>query len=221
MSPDTHPINVCWVQHGSPAPRDIDEFGGGTGTCALCRRLHDQTWPVSAVVSDNSTIWDDLSQDGRPALLCTPCAWGFRMEAARKVAFLIEEADCIALTFEEAGLLLLAPLTGDRALSIPISGRKHTLPLTTWGKVSSDYGAFRWEESEAALANAVFRLRKVGARWRDLANAQPGMTDPSSDWQACFADWADVQAWRGTPQLALTCSSLRKGGVAPTGDVRP
>lgn len=212
------PTYTCWSACGSEEPRGLDSpLLEAAERCALCRSHLPAPWPVVQVVSENSTIWDDLAQEaGQTPALCTPCAWAFRLERARKVGFLIEgEASCEP-DFSALALSLLIPLGPQRAISLPITGRKHTLAFSSWGHVSSDVGALAWAEREAFLANAVFRLRKAGARWADLAEARVGMTSAVSDWPSCFADWDELKAWQGTPQLSLVCAALRKGGIGPS-----
>jgi hypothetical protein len=186
--------------------------------CHLCAdSLGVGGYRVRDIVSDNSTIWDDLlpPADSTPALLCTPCAWAFRKEDARREAVIVTGDSYATCSFRAAGVRLLEPLDTTTALSAPISGRKHVLPFLAWGSVSTDTdSSMAWGLREADLAKAVLRLRIAGAQWRDLADGRVGFTGPNPS-ELVYSDWESVARWRGSPQLNFIVSLLRKGGLSP------
>lgn len=218
VMPLTPPLLLAWDFEGRPLPRGLgasDSSPLGDTACRLCGLLGPRAgYKISKVVSDNSTIWDDLRpQDGAQVFLCEPCAWSFRKEDARTSAFVVTTQAYTQVSFPSAAEILVDPMDDGAALSFPISGRKHTLPFLSWGRVSTDADtALLWGQPEADLACAVYRLRLSGAQWRDLADGRFGLTSSASS-QSTHDDWELVTRWRASPQLAFVVAAFRKSGL--------
>ena len=217
--PLTPPLLLAWDFEGRPLPRGLaasDSSPSGDTACRLCGLpVARAGYKISKVVSDNSTIWDDLRpQDGAQVYLCEACAWSFRKEDARTSAFMVTTRTYAQVSFSSAAMLLVDPIEEGTALSFPISGRKHTLPFLSWGRVSTDADtSLLWGQPEADLASAVHRLRLSGAQWRDLADGRFGLTTSASS-QSTPDDWELVTRWRASPQLSFIVAAFRKSGLA-------
>jgi len=217
-SPFPTPVSILWEVKGSETPPGVHprlKIIGGR--CSLCLRSEDiDLYPVKSIVSDNSTIWDDLNQQSdSDANICCPCAWAFRIPNGRKAAYFVHDDEANEMTFIDATMLILHPFDFYTALSVPITARKHTLPYLSWGNVSTDaHPQLPWRHREAELAKAVQRLRKAGARWVSISQAQPAPINGAIAAEH-FVDWETVRNWKDSPHLAFVTSFMRKAGLTP------
>lgn len=211
------PLPFLWESAGRPVPAGVTPKSVGSETpCALCERGPVSSgFPVTEVVSGNSTIWDDLRQkDGKP-ILCEACAWAFREESARTSAYWVGSDFAKPVDFATVANALQQPVSPMVAASVPITGRKHVLPFLTWGFIATDaHSRLPWQAREAELARAVKRLRTSGAAWTDIQDAAPGSATRRVSGGG-FEDWALLRQWRGTVQLGFIAALMRKAGVKP------
>ena len=210
------PIASLWNSYGKPSPPGIPDthLSSIEGSCALCQDFQAaRGYKISSVVSGNSTIWDDLRQTGSSPKMCEGCAWGFRSEKARKSVFIVTQDAYLEVTFPEASEFILQPLDRATSMSVPITARKHTLPYMAWGAIATDIQyRLSWGPGEAKMANSLFALRKAGASWASLEQAQPspGLGLPSGD---IFSFWDELRKWKESPHLKFTTSLMRKSGL--------
>lgn len=218
MPDSSSPVEFAWRSIASPETSriNIQASPQGKGRCALCRLKSDALYRVNDVVSDNSTIWDDLRPSDSDMLvgLCEACTWGFRVTEGRGSALYITAQGAQWLTVAEAVPLLTRSLSTDDSLTIPVRGRKHLVPFMQWGTVTSDAAQrMKWGATEAELARAVLLLRKGGASWTNLAAASPSVTDRLSLRKA-MPLWNVVRAWKQSPQLETIVGTGRRAGTA-------
>lgn len=220
-SPVPTPVTALWEARGREAPAGAASCLKLVGSkCSLCLRTENiDLHPVKSIVSDNSTIWDDLSQQpNSTACLCSPCAWAFRLPDGRKAAYFVRDNEAGETTFLDAITFILTPFGPYTALSVPITARKHTLPYLSWGNVSTDaHRQLLWRHGEAELAQAVWRLRTAGARWVSISQAQPSPINGALTTEQ-FTDWETIRNWKDSPHLTFATSLMRKAGLAPGED---
>lgn len=208
------PVAALWAEFGSPAPPGLEPSSVMDGICGLCRNAPG-AYKVSAIVSDNSTIWDDFGQqEGSAPRLCAGCSWAFRAQNGRKNSYLVTRSSAREIAFFEAARLIKSPLPSTSALSAPITARKHTLPYLGWGEISTDVQYhLSWGRDEAHLACAVWDLRKAGTPWVNIENAQPTLgTGTVTD--KTFQNWDAIKSWKGSPHLKFATSLMRKSGLS-------
>lgn len=202
----TRPVDAAW------GPCDVAP--SVDGTCVLCG-TEGTGMPVYGVLSDNFLNGDRLPFRATPTpMLCPACSWSFRDRRLRQQA---TETTAEGLRVLDPPALLDAlsrPVDGDRAVCVPIQGRKHLYPWLRWGTVMSDQGDRAWGEQE------VERLRTV-AWLRDLGFGEAALREPSPRWTVlgrlgpqhvsdALDAWPSLRPWRLDQTIEVAIRATRK-----------
>ena len=135
-------LTAAWVGAGSPTPYATSL----TGDCSHCGS-RDQLVAVRA----------GANPSGRG--VCPGCAWGYATAELRAGAHLVTRDPASLAPLDRAGvaaLLRSGPLGADSALVVPLRpGRKHLLPMATWGRVAVEDVGLGWNHQEVARHRAV------------------------------------------------------------------
>jgi len=193
------PLSAAWLAHGSPPALDA----ASNGRCARCARQAPLV-PVRRVVSRSFTGFDGWV-DPAAGGLCSGCTWGYRTTSLRESPYLVTKApSAVALTAAELARVLGAPLSMDRAVTVPArAGRKHVLPAARWGRVTLDDVPLPWEEADVDRLALVARLRAEGVSSRELtAPAPPWRLIQHADGPSrnrLLDGWERLGPWRRRP----------------------
>ena len=191
------PVDVAYRQHavGRAASTQL------LGWCCRCDR-NARLVPTRAVVSAKFTGFDQLhAGEG----LCTGCAWSFS-QAARRMVLSITPSTATLLDTPALFDCLLQP-SGQAAVVVPISGRKHVLPYAQWGTIRVDDINLIWRASDVQRLRVVGELRTRGAPSAALREPTPPSrwlaTQPTDTWEATYRQWRELDPWRTAPHLEL------------------
>ena len=200
-------LTAAWVGAGSPTPHATSL----TGDCSHCGS-RDQLVAVRAVVSKQFTGFDGWANpSGRG--VCPGCAWGYATAELRAGAHLVTRDPASLAPLDRASvaaLLRSGPLGADSALVVPLRpGRKHLLPMATWGRVAVEDVDLGWNHQEVARLRQIDRLRALGFGSRMLTAAAPPFqvmrTLTSEQFPQVLDAWSQLEPWRqpGNPWMAL------------------
>lgn len=199
-------LTTAWAAAGTADPTDLP-----VGVCARCGS-RGPLQPTFSVISRTFTAFDGWVQPGGPGL-CLSCAWGYDTAELRATPHLVTRAAGIrALTRRQVQSLLTAgPLSPEMALAVPLRpGRKHVLPLATWGQIATDDATIAWSTQDSLLLGVVMDLRAHGFGSRMLTEPAPPFSQlrrcHRSQWPQIMNDWTRLTPWRSpcNPWLALS-----------------
>ncbi|MGF0118744.1 hypothetical protein ACQFYA_20825 [Promicromonospora sp. Marseille-Q5078] len=186
-----------------PAPAT----GARCARCASRAAVH----PARQAVSKSFTGYDDWTEP-RGTHLCPACTWAYTTPALRTHPHHITRAPgCEPRSRAQVTERLLAGALGAKeALVIPLRpGRKHLVPVATWGHITTDHARVPWTDTDAQLLDALTRLRASGFGSRMLAEPAPPFHTlsraPRTSWTQIFTDWEQLHPWRepDSPWLPL------------------
>lgn len=190
-------LDAAWRGSGTPSPPETAR----RGRCARCGDTAALT-PVRAAVSKVFTGfegWDNPSGAG----LCARCSWAYTTPVLRTGIHLVTRRPASCQQIERAGAaaILCHALHSGAALVVPLRpGRKHLLPVATWGQVTTDTGRLPWGQREAGLLELVGQLRADGFGSRMLQAAAPPFqvfhSLPRDRWQPVQVAWQALAPWR-------------------------
>lgn len=202
-------LDAGWVGSGSPADSTAQPL---FAACARCGRLG-RLAPTYSVVSKMFTATDQWADPTGPGL-CSICAWGYATPTLRSRPHVIRlnpAATITALTAAGVSALLCGgALDPGLALTVPLHpGRKHLVPLATWGQIRIDNASLTWRHQDAHRLRVATSLRRQGFGTRMLTAPAPPYTvlrkRPQSEWPQLLDAWQELAVWRvpDNPWMAL------------------
>lgn len=184
------------------------------GSCARCGQQGQIS--ATAAVSKNFTGYDDWVTPGRPGT-CAACTWAHTHEPLRQTPHLITTGRLVELDLPDVRQVLTDDegLPPNVALTYPLRpGRKHLLPVATWGRATIDDMRLPWTSQDAARLQLVIQLRGQGFTGRSLSEPAPSyarLRKLSVDqWPSVIEAWRRLAVWRSRPGwLDLAVSTTR------------
>lgn len=197
--------DAAWTAAGSPTPPAARE---SSTLCARCGSPSTLAVATSTVISKSFTAFDDWHDPQSPEV-CSACAWCFTCDDLRRHPHLLRSSSLRLhrldrLDRRSLRLVLRRQLDPGTAVTVPLRpGRKHLLPIATWGRVTTDHGCLAWSSKDAARLAAVVRLRDHGFGSRSLGDPTPTsatlQTLERRHWAEIFIDWEQLEPWREAP----------------------
>lgn len=208
-------LHAGWDAAGAPGL--VESIAG---SCARCGRQGQIS--VAAAVSKNFTGYDGWVAPGRPGT-CAACTWAHTYEPLRRTPHLISAGQLAELDLSGVRQILTNDngLPADVALIYPLRpGRKHLLPIATWGRVTIDDMRLPWAGQDAARLQLVIKLRRQGFTGPALSEPAPPYTRlrklDSDQWPSVLDAWEQLAVWRSRPGwLDLAVSTTRDLTPAP------
>lgn len=203
-------LTAAWVGAGSPTPHATSL----TGDCSHCGSATSWSrcgpWCPSSSPDSTDGPTPRVEACARDAPGGTPqpsCALEHTWSPETRQAWPLDRAGV-------AALLRSGPLGTDSALVVPLRpGRKHLLPMATWGRVAVEDVDLGWNHQELARLRQIDRLRALGFGSRMLTAAAPPFqvmrTLTPEQFPQVLDAWSQLEPWRqpGTPGWHLPCTS--------------
>lgn len=195
------PLQVAWVTAGSPLTEGLPK--SEQGVCAVTGEVG-AVYPSRTVLSNLFTAWDRLG--GQTATIGLAMCWAVSRQSnhVKTQPYVVTHDTAHHPTLPQLRETLIAPVSPDIAVTIPISQQVHTLPWAQWGTVTTDRDQHDWTTNDAALF-AVF------CRWRDEYRvSEKAWPEPSCPWWIArehpelVAEWSMFDPWRERPSKLLT-----------------
>lgn len=168
---------------------------------------------MSDVLSDNFLNADRLPfRERKPPMVCPSCTWSFRDRRLRQMPTETTGDGVRFLSPPDLLTSLSIPVGGDRAVCVPILGRKHLFPWLRWATVMSDHGDRPWGQGECDLLASVAWLRGLGFGEQALREHSPrwvvlGKVD---DPVAVLSAWDELRQWRTDQTIEVAVRATRK-----------
>jgi hypothetical protein len=166
-------VTAMWETAGCPPPDFVPRKRGETpkaaklperfdGVCAVTG-ASGPVWAAAGVVSDNFGDWDRCPyRHCLPTGFSDPVAWAFRNPAFVWQAHVLDPTGLRQVGPPDLYATLSGPIGADRAVILPISGKKHVAPFAVWGAVNTDNDTVTWRGSDVVRLATVARLRALG-----------------------------------------------------------
>lgn len=155
----SEPVHIAYQAKGKrhnkavPAPNDA--------LCARCGhnlQRYDYYVPVASVASNKFTEWDRLNGLD----LCAACAWAYsELDNRLSRVVITPEGNLCSLESSQGSEAVLAARS-DVCIVVPVSGKKHVLPYSSWGGICYDQGVISNSLGFASVVAATHYLRSVG-----------------------------------------------------------
>lgn len=198
------PLRLLWQHQGTPVPADVS-FDPGPATCARCGQDADTSAPLTGVISDKFTGWDDYATGDRNPRWCVACTWGHTEATLRHFPWFVTPERGGRLTPSLLRDLLAAPLDPTVALVVPLSRKKHLLPAARWGVITTDDVHLPWAAADADRLLLLLTLHALGFTETGLLAPAPRfeqLRTLSPDQQALvLTTWPRLAPWRNYPPL--------------------
>lgn len=190
------------------------KVGAAVKVCARCGDSGDVQ--LSDVVSGNFLDRDRLPF--RSESFCAPCAALFTDRSLRQLPSELTGTRRRVLSAIELHAALARPMDGQRAVCVPLAGRKHLVPWLRWETVLSDHVEMHWRDRECELLARVVALRSAGYGEGALRESAPRQIILRScdDVASVLDDWAALRRWRddGAIEIAIRATRRPKEAVA-------